>query len=122
VILFLTVPELLLKGFLSPDEPNKATIIAIGVGLLAIAALFQLVDAGQVMLLGLLRGAQDTKLPMWIAAFSYWGVGIPTSYLFGITLGWGAVGVWGGLVVGLGLTMVLLVARWRIILNGLRNA
>ena len=61
--------------------------MAVGVGLLAIAALFQLMDGTQAIALGLLRGVQDTRIPMWMAAFSYWVVGITSSYLLGFVLG-----------------------------------
>ncbi len=111
VILFLGVPELLISGFISPEEPQRAAILTIGAALLAVAALFQLVDAGQVMALGMLRGIQDTKVPMYLAALSYWVCGIPASYLIGIQWGYGAVGVWLGLVIGLLLATVLL--WWR---------
>ncbi|MEM6408725.1 MAG: MATE family efflux transporter [Pseudomonadota bacterium] len=111
IALFLGLPEPLLSVFLSPDEPNRAAIIAIGITLLAVAGLFQLVDAGQVMALGVLRGIQDTQVPMYMAAFSYWIMGIPASYLLGITWGWGAVGVWMGLVIGLLFAAILL--WWR---------
>ncbi|MFT6786263.1 MAG: MATE family multidrug resistance protein, partial [Dinoroseobacter sp.] len=54
------------------------------------------------------------RVPMWMAAFSYWGVGAPAGYVFGFTLGWGAVGVWVGLVVGLAVAAILLMVRfWR---------
>ncbi|SHE59849.1 multidrug resistance protein, MATE family [Litoreibacter ascidiaceicola] len=100
-IAFLTVPELLMTGFLDPDSPDRTAILTIGASLLAVAALFQLVDAGQVMALGLLRGIQDTRWPMYAAALSYWGLGIPASYVLGVSLGYGGVGVWLGLVIGL---------------------
>ncbi|MEM9434568.1 MAG: MATE family efflux transporter [Pseudomonadota bacterium] len=112
IIVFLTIPELLVGGFIGPDDPARTQIIAVGVTLLAVAALFQLVDAGQVIALGLLRGLQDTKVPMIQTAFSYWGVGVPLSYLIGITWGGGAAGVWLGLVVGLSVACVLLWARF----------
>ena len=113
-IAFLAVPQLLITGFLGPDDPDKAAVMAIGVGLLAAAALFQLVDAGQVMVLGLLRAVRDTRAPMVIAAVSYWGIGIPASYLLGFTLGFGGVGVWLGLAFGLAMASVLLGVRfWR---------
>ena len=113
VVVFLGAPEMLMRGFISPDEPKIGLILSVGVGLLAMAALFQLVDAGQVMFLGLLRGVQDTIMPMWIAAFSYWVVGIPVSYWIGLKLGYGAQGVWFGLAVGLGVATLLLGLRWR---------
>lgn len=110
--LFLGVPEFLIGLFMNPTEPNRATVTAIGVGLLAAAALFQLVDAAQVMALGLLRGVQDTKVPMIIAALSYWGIGVPVSYVLGFTLNWGGVGIWLGLAVGLAVAGVLMMTRF----------
>ena len=44
---------------------------------------------------------QDTRWPMYAAALSYWGLGIPASYVLGVSLGYGGVGVWLGLVIGL---------------------
>lgn len=114
VAAFLIVPEFLIGLFMHPGEPDRAAVIAIGVGLLAAAALFQLVDAAQVMALGLLRGLQDTKIPMILAAISYWLVGVPTSYLLGFTFDFGGVGIWLGLAVGLALAGLLMMLRfWR---------
>ncbi|WP_397544712.1 MATE family efflux transporter [Roseovarius salis] len=112
VVLFLTVPEALIGLFMNPAEPDRAGVIAVGTGLLAAAALFQLVDAGQVMALGLLRGVQDTRVPMIIAALSYWAVGVPASYALGFILGLGGVGVWLGLAIGLACAGVFMLARF----------
>ena len=102
IAVFVALPEQLISVFIEADDPDRAAILAIGVGLLAMAALFQLVDGAQVMALGLLRGVQDTKVPMIYAAVSYWLIGIPCSYLFGFSLGLEGIGIWLGLVVGLG--------------------
>ena len=100
--------------FLDAEDPNKPEILLVGAGLLAMAALFQLTDGMQVVALGLLRGVQDTNWPMLIAAFSYWAIGVPASYLFGFTFGWGGIGVWSGLVLGLSFAGVFLMLRfWR---------
>lgn len=112
VALFLAMPETLIGLFMNPAEPDRAGVIAVGTGLLAAAALFQLMDAGQVMALGLLRGVQDTRVPMIIAGVSYWAIGVPASYVLGFTLGMGGVGVWLGLAVGLAFAAVLLLARF----------
>jgi len=112
VIVFLAVPEVLIGLFLSPDDPDRAAVIAIGVTLLAAAALFQVVDAAQVMALGLSRGVQDTRVPMVIAALSYWAVGAPVSYLLGFVLGLGGPGIWLGLAAGLALAGVFMLARF----------
>lgn len=112
VILFLGWPGPLMSLFLSSDDPNRAEILRLGAGLLAMAALFQLADAAQVMALGVLRGVQDTHVPMILAVITYWVIGVPTAYLFGFPLGWGGPGIWLGLAVGLSLAAVTMHYRF----------
>jgi MATE family multidrug resistance protein len=114
VALFLTVPHWLIGPFLDVAKPEAARILVFGTTLLAVAALFQMFDAMQVMALGFLRGVQDTRAPMLIAAVSYWLIGVPTSYVLAFGLGLGGPGLWLGLVVGLVAASGLLMLRfWR---------
>ena len=101
VTVFLSFPVPLMALFLDLTLADSAAIVAYGTGLLAVAALFQMVDAGQVMAMGLLRGLRDTRVPMVVAAVSYWMIGIPSGWFLGLYLGYGGQGVWGGLVIGL---------------------
>lgn len=110
--IFLLVPEPLISVFLDLQEPSRDKIIAIGVVLLAMAALFQLADAAQVLALGLLRGVHDARVPMIFASVSYWLVGLPAGYLLAFTLDLGAAGVWLGFVAGLTLAAVLMSHRF----------
>lgn len=112
VVAFVSFPEALIGVFLNPNETAREDVIAIGIGLLLAGAVFQTVDGAQVMALGLLRGVQDTRVPMIIAGLSYWVVGVPVSYVMGFTFGWGGVGIWLGLAVGLGLAGVFMMARF----------
>ena len=112
VVLFLAMPEPMISVFMHPEEKDRVSVMAVGVALLAAAALFQLADAIQVMALGLLRGVQDTKAPMIIAGLSYWAVGVPASYWLGFRLGLDGVGVWLGLALGLALAAVFLLWRF----------
>ncbi|MCF6443891.1 MATE family efflux transporter [Nereida sp. MMG025] len=112
VAVFIAVPGALVGLFLDPNDPMRDAILPIGITLIYMAALFQFADGLQVIALGLLRGVQDTRAPMWMAAVSYWGLGLPASYLLAFTLGLGAVGVWLGLVVGLLAAAVLLLTRF----------
>ncbi len=112
IILFLTCAEPLISLFMEFDDPQRPEILLIGTGLLAMAALFQLVDGAQVIALGLLRGLQDAKVPMVMAALSYWVIGIPASYYFGFVQGMEGIGVWLGLVLGLACAAVLLMSRF----------
>ncbi|WP_035256629.1 MATE family efflux transporter [Actibacterium mucosum] len=112
IFVFLTFGDVLVGSFIAPDDPQRDAVIALGAVFLAAAAVFQLADACQAMALGLLRGIQDTRVPMVIAAISYWAIGAPVSYLLGFPLGWEGVGVWIGLAVGLGVAAVLLMHRF----------
>ncbi|MEM6341292.1 MAG: MATE family efflux transporter [Pseudomonadota bacterium] len=112
ILAFVIWPEPLISLFMQENEPAREEIMAIGIVLLALAALFQLVDGAQVVALGLLRGVQDTTIPMVLAGISYWLVGIPCSYVLGFVLGWSGPGVWLGLVVGLACAGVLLMTRF----------
>ena len=115
VLIFLFLPEQILGAFLAPDDPSRGLIIALGTTLLMMAAIFQVFDSGQVMILGSLRGFKDTKVPMLMAAFGYWAVGLPSSYYLGIYLDFGAPGVWVGLALGLAVVCFLLSLRFKFI-------
>jgi multidrug resistance protein, MATE family len=112
IVVFVSFPEPLIAVFLDPDDPARAEIILAGIVLLILAALFQLVDGAQVIALGLLRGVQDTRVPMILAAISYFGIGLPSAYILGFPMGWGGPGVWTGLVIGLAAAAVLLNHRF----------
>ncbi|PTV96302.1 MATE family multidrug resistance protein [Rhodobacter aestuarii] len=111
---FLGFPQQLVGLFIDNADPAAPAILAFGAKLLAVAALFQLFDAAQVMALGLLRGVHDTRVPMVVATVSYWLIGIPASYVLAFPLGLGGVGLWLGLVIGLACVGVTLIRRfWR---------
>jgi MATE family multidrug resistance protein len=112
VVLFLLLPAQIIALFLDISNPQTGAIIAFGTTLLALSALFQMVDATQVMALGFLRGMQDTKVPMYMAALSYWVIGIPASYVLAFPLGLGGPGLWLGLTVGLSVAAILLLWRF----------
>jgi multidrug resistance protein, MATE family len=112
IALFLVFPAPLMALFLDADQAETPAIIAYGTGLLAVAAVFQIVDAGQVMAMGLLRGLRDTRVPMVLAAVSYWCIGIPAGWLLGLHWGYGGTGVWGGLVIGLMVAATALIWRF----------
>lgn len=84
--------------------------------LLLIAGIFQIFDGIQVVSAGVLRGFEDTKIPMFIGVLSYWLVVLPVSWVLAFFLGAGAQGVWSGFVVGLAVAAATLFARvtWRL--------
>jgi Na+-driven multidrug efflux pump len=104
------VPGLLVRVYVDPTR--EIAVTALAVELLGVAAVFQLVDGAQAVAAGVLRGVQDTRVPMMIQVFGYWGIGFGIAALLGFTFGWGAIGIWWGLAAGLGVVSALLIWRW----------
>lgn len=92
---------------------RDAAVAALAGTLLLYAAAFQFPDGIQVLSAGALRGLKDTRVPMWLAAFSYWGLGMPLGAGLGLGLGWGPQGMWLGLILGLTAAAVLMGLRFR---------
>jgi MATE family multidrug resistance protein len=111
-IVMITVPRLLIAGFVDLDDPVNATVVTLAVGFLAIAGLFQVVDGAQVIGAGMLRGLHDTRVPMVFAALGYWGFGFPLAVLLGFWTDLAGRGIWFGLAAGLGIVAVLMTVRW----------
>ena len=115
-LLFVALHQILPVMFLDMDDPvnwltNQETI-AIAADLLIIAAIFQISDGIQVVVLGALRGLQDVKIPMYITFVAYWVIGFPISYVLGEYTSLKAVGVWIGLLAGLTAAALFLYLRF----------
>ena len=106
------LPTLFLSANALENQASNIEVIAISAKLLLIAALFQMVDGVQVVVLGALRGLQDAKIPMYITFVAYWMVGFPISYYLGLYTELKAQGVWIGLLAGLASAAVLLYIRF----------
>lgn len=95
---------------------HDAAVAALAASLLLYAAAFQFPDGIQVLSAGALRGLRDTRIPMLLAAFSYWVIGMPLGATLGLGLAgnepWGPRGMWVGLIAGLGVAAVLLASRF----------
>lgn len=105
-------PRQLVGLYLDATHPETPALVDLAARLLFYAGLFQLMDAMQVIGLGLLRGVQDTRVPMVIAGISYWLVGIPVAYGLAFPAGIGPAGLWLGLVAGLTCAAALLMRRF----------
>ncbi len=107
VLAFLIVPRLLLRIFTT--DPR---VIAAGVSLLAVAAVFQLFDGLQVVATGAMRGVGNTRTPLLWNLIGHWLLGLPVGYYLCFVAGWGAVGIWIGWLVGLAFIGVVLLRAW----------
>ena len=104
-------PRELITLFLDDDAAN-ANVVALGVAFLGVAAIFQIVDGAQVVGAGILRGLHDTRVPMIFTFVGYWLIGIGVGAWLAFRGGWGGVGIWTGLALGLAIVAVLMLARW----------
>jgi MATE family multidrug resistance protein len=106
------MPHHLIGIFIDSNDPVNAAVVPLAVAFLGLAALFQVVDGAQAVGAGMLRGLHDTKVPMAIALFGYWVIGMGTAVWLGFGLNWQGVGIWSGLASGLAVVAVLMLARW----------
>ncbi len=111
-LLIALAPRALVGLFLPLDDAGSRAVIELAVAYLAFAALFQVVDGAQAVGAGMLRGLQDTRVPMVYAAVGYWGVGLPLGYVLAFPLGLEGSGIWLGLAAGLAVVAALMIGRW----------
>jgi MATE family multidrug resistance protein len=108
------MPRLFISAYIDVDAVENARVVPLAIQYLAVAAAFQLFDGAQAVGGGLLRGLQDTRVPMFIALFGYWVIGFGTSVLLAFRFDLAGLGVWIGLAVGLAAVTALFLWRWHV--------
>ena len=103
---------ILLKDWLPTLYIDNVDVIILAAQLLVVAALFQLSDGLQVVILGALRGLQDVKIPTLICFIAYWVIGFPVSIYYGKAEQLGSMGIWLGLLAGLSASAIMLYFRF----------
>ncbi|QFU17858.1 MATE family efflux transporter [Microvirga thermotolerans] len=111
-MLMLFAPRLLIGAFLDLADPRNAPVLQFAISFLTLAAVFQLADGAQAVGAGMLRGLQDTRVPMMFAALGYWGIGLPLGVALAFGTGLRGVGIWIGLAAGLATVASLMLWRW----------
>ncbi|UCG28789.1 MAG: MATE family efflux transporter [Bacteroidales bacterium] len=117
-LISLTVTVLVLffgEFFMSLFTPDPE-VIRIGREYLVIVSSFYLIFSALFTTSGVMRGAGDTLVPMFITLFSLWIVRIPLSYLLSRSMG--ETGIWWAIPIGwsMGLTIsyaYYLTGRWK---------
>ena len=100
---------------------DNTEVVKIASKLLIAAAIFQISDCNQFLVLGALRGLQDVKIPTIITFISYWVIGFPISYFLGKEEAYGSFGIWLGLLAGLTTAAILLYIRFNYLTKKLIN-
>ncbi|HXR38475.1 MAG TPA: MATE family efflux transporter [Terracidiphilus sp.] len=107
-VVFLAAPGPLIALYTS-----DARVMAVGPGLLLLAAAFQIFDGIQTVSTGALRGLGETRAPMVANLVGYWALGLPLGLSLCFALKWGIYGLWIGLTLALVVIASTLLLRWR---------
>ncbi|WP_083452422.1 MATE family efflux transporter [Candidatus Burkholderia verschuerenii] len=102
----------IVRLYLHTGDPHNSETVDLATSLLVVTALFLIVDGMQTIASGCLRGLQDTRVPMIIAAFGYWGIAFPIGYMVALPFDFGVRGLWWGLAIGLATVALLMTLRF----------
>ena len=108
----LFAPRTIIRIYVDPDAARNAALVGFALQYMTVAAAFQLFDGIQAVAAGVLRGLQDTRVPMIMALLGYWVAGFGSAVVLGFFTPLEGTGVWIGLAVGLVVVAALLVQRW----------
>ncbi|GGX09301.1 hypothetical protein GCM10010341_33720 [Streptomyces noursei] len=107
-MVYLALPEPVLRPFFAPDAAGDREALAIAGQLLCVVAVLQFFDCAQNIGVGLLRGLDDTRSGFRITLVGYWLVGLPAAWALGYAAGLHTLGIRLGLLAGLATTALLL--------------
>jgi MATE family multidrug resistance protein len=99
-------------AFIASGSQSANETIAIAARLLLIGSTFFIMDGLQTVAAGALRGLNDTRIPMAIAAFSFWMIGFVACNVLAFPLRLGVDGVWMGFTISLAVYAALLLWRF----------
>ncbi len=112
IIFHKELPRLYLNEHDAINQVDNFKVITLAAKLILVAAIFQITDGIQVVVLGALRGLQDVKIPTLLTFIAYWIIGFPISYFLGKEEVYGSVGIWLGLLAGLTASAIMLYIRF----------
>ncbi len=112
VIVPILFSEQIIRIFITPDDPGFDRVSALATSFLHIGALFMVFDSLQAAAARALRGMKDNIMPLWIAGFGYWVLGIGGGTIMAFYFDMGGHGLWWGLAAGLAVAACLLTLRF----------
>lgn len=99
-------------AYLYTQNPD---VVALAVTFIIFAIFYQLSDAVQSALQGVLRGYKDVTIPFIISLVSYWVIGLSSGYALAAYTDFGPFGFWMGITIGLTCAAVGLSVRLSIV-------
>ncbi|HVR62287.1 MAG TPA: MATE family efflux transporter [Polyangia bacterium] len=110
-LLFAALARLMVAGF-----TGDGAVTATATALLHVAAVFQIMDAANVVARGALRGSGDVRFAAVVGVVTSWLFTPPLTWLLGYRLGMGARGGWWGLTMEIAVSAAIL--WWRLLRQG----
>jgi MATE family multidrug resistance protein len=114
-ILVIATRDMLPVVFLGSITSENSQTAALAATLLVVGASFFICDGLQSIAAGVLRGLNDTRVPLLFSFICFWAIGFTACYGLGFTLNWGALGVWIGLSLSVIIYALMLVTRFHIL-------
>ncbi|NNF17400.1 MAG: MATE family efflux transporter [Gammaproteobacteria bacterium] len=106
------LPDYLFRVFLNFEDSANAATITVALTLTVFAGCFQIIDGIHVIIGNALRGLRDTRTPMWAALVGYWVCGVCLGWVLCFPVGLGAAGIWWGMLVGVGIACLWMLAKF----------
>ncbi|BCA95984.1 hypothetical protein TUM19329_23450 [Legionella antarctica] len=111
--LYWCIPSTLISIDFDVHNPDNFELVQLATQLLAVSAFFQLFEAMRIALFGALRALKDTRFTLFISIISFWGLALPVGWLLTTRLNLGGTGLWWGMVLGAGFSVLLLFWRFK---------
>jgi multidrug resistance protein, MATE family len=110
--ILLLFPQQIVGIFIDISNPRNATVINLATGMMTIAAISQILDGPQKIIMGALYGLQDTRIPMILSFLAFWGIGLMSGYWLGFHTSLGGSGLWIGQSIGIAISAVMFLWRF----------
>jgi MATE family multidrug resistance protein len=107
-------PEFFVGIFLDIGDAANTGVLEVALGLSVYAGWFLLFDGVLIVAANAIRGLRDTRTPLWISMAGYWVIGLGIGTWLCFPMGYGASGLWWGLILGPMVSILLMFWRFRV--------
>ncbi len=112
MVILVFFPRQVIGIFIDIYDPRNAKVVSLATGMMIIAGISQILDGPQKIIMGALYGLQDTRIPMLLSLFAFWGVGLTTGYWLGFHTSLGGSGLWIGQSIGIAVSAMMFFWRF----------